>query len=155
MSGEMTNRNMSKSAVLSLGKEDYCENSAVLFGPRGLRTKKYVVDTQGERTLDRLLLQRATKEDMHVEGPILTQKAHESLNLRVKQDLASAQSDLEGLIVGTELQFASHEVQSNGLWVLLLFVFAILMIMLFLFCWRLRAARRAATIAHILSTAQP
>jgi hypothetical protein len=148
---ERTVLNMSRTAILSLGREDYCENSALSFGPKGLRMKRYVVDTQGDRTLDRLLLQRATAEDLLVEGPVHSKKAHETLNLRVKQDLANAQADLEGLVVDTELQFASHQVQSYGIWVLLLVVFAVIVVMLLLVYWRFRAARRAVAAAGLLS----
>jgi hypothetical protein len=107
----------------------------------------FVVDTRQDKTLDMLLLKRATSGNMNMESLTHLQKAHDAVNLRMKQDLGGAQAELRGLVLDTEAQFIGQQLRSYGSWAWLFVLTAVFMIFISLICVRCMAARKAAAIA--------
>ena len=149
LSGDLVSYNLTASSLLPLKEQDTCSNAAIQLGGEGLRTKRYLVDGTGERNLDMLLLQRATAEGMHSETPSQLAKSHVALNVLMKKDMSSAQSDLREFKMSTEIEFATHELKSYGSWAWLIVITAVVIVIVvavYCRCLVLRKLRATSAI---------
>jgi hypothetical protein len=126
---------------------DNCVNEAIHIGRRMLQLQEFEIDTTGDKAVDALLTRKTSQQETGVETLVAMKDAHRLLNMKLRQDVTSAQEDISTFVEDTSMALDSVTLTTGlSLGGVAVVAVCVLLIFLCILC-RCRAARNAAEAA--------
>ncbi len=122
-------------------------NEAIHIGRRILQLQEFEIDTTGDKAVDALLTRKTSQQEKGVETLVAMKDAHRLLNMKLRQDVTSAQEDISTFVEDTSMALDSVTLTTGfSLGGVAVVAICALLIFLCILC-RCRAARNAAETA--------
>ncbi len=147
--------NLTKEEGFKLDKGEYCFNPYMAVGLTNIRHTTYKLDIASDTMLDALLLRsHITTNSSIPEGQGDLRKAHDTMVIKMGQDVAQANRDLDNFILETKERDDFHltAISTTGIWLIVITIFVIILLGLIArTCWANRAQlMRAAEAAAVI-----
>jgi hypothetical protein len=95
--------NLTIGQQLDIQPMDNCVNEAIHIGRRMLQLQEFEIDTTGDKAVDALFTRKTSQQ----ETLVAMKDAHRLLNMKLRQDVTSAQEDISTFVEDTSLALDS------------------------------------------------